>query len=98
MFHPKIYKLLYYVVYDEVPSSSSQVVHQIEVIQEVVLPGVSKLNDSSLDREKETKHNFLQKKTLEKRIITPINRSHYRAIDPSILQEYFFICLNMFIL
>ena len=43
--HQKIYTFWYYVVNDEVPSTSSQIVGQIEVIQERVLPGISKLND-----------------------------------------------------
>ena len=33
-------------VYGEVPSSSSQIVEQFDVIQEVLLPGISKLNDT----------------------------------------------------
>ena len=45
----KIYiyiRLWYYVVNnDEAPSTSSQMVEQIEEIKEVVLPAVSKLND-----------------------------------------------------
>ena len=45
MTYQKIYTSWYYVVSDEVPSTSSQIVEQIEVIQEVVLPGISKLND-----------------------------------------------------
>ena len=35
----------YFVNDDEAPSTSSQIVEQIEVIKEVVLPVVSKLND-----------------------------------------------------
>ena len=45
MSHQKIYTFWYYAVDDEVPSTSSQIVEQIEVIEEVVLPGISKLND-----------------------------------------------------
>ena len=38
--------LWYYVVSDdEAPSTSSQIIEQIEVIKEVVLSAVSKLND-----------------------------------------------------
>ena len=38
--------LWYYVVNDdEAPSTSSQIVEQIEVIKEVVLPAVSELSD-----------------------------------------------------
>ena len=42
-----IYILLwYYVVHDdEAPATSSQIVEQIEVINEVVLPAISKQND-----------------------------------------------------
>ena len=45
MSYQKIYTFRHYVVNDEVPSISSQIVEQIEVIQEVVLPGISKPND-----------------------------------------------------
>ena len=40
-----MYTFYYYVVNGEVPSTSSQIVEQIEVIQEVVLQRISKLND-----------------------------------------------------
>ena len=40
-----MYTFYYYVVNDEVPSTSSHIVEQIEVIQEVVLRRISKLND-----------------------------------------------------
>ena len=52
--HHEIYIFWYCVVNEEVKSSSSQIVEQIEVIQEVVLPEISKLNQFS-------KHNFLKK-------------------------------------
>ena len=45
MSYQKIYTFWYYVVNDEVPSTSSKIVEQIEVIQEVVLPDMSKLSD-----------------------------------------------------
>ena len=45
MSYQKIYLFWYYVVNDEVSSTSSQIIEQIEVIQEVVLPRISKLND-----------------------------------------------------
>ena len=45
MSYQKIYLFWYYVVNDEVTSNSSQIVEQIDVIQEAVLPGISKLND-----------------------------------------------------
>ena len=44
MSYQKIYTFWYYVVHDEVPSTSPQILEQIEVIQ-VVLPETSKLND-----------------------------------------------------
>ena len=50
MFHQKICTFWYCVVNDEVPSISSQIFEQIEVIQELVLPGISKLNDSAPDK------------------------------------------------
>ena len=40
----------YCVVNIEVSSTSSQIVEQIEVVQEVVFSGISKLNDSALDK------------------------------------------------
>ena len=51
----------YYVVNDEVPSTSSDIVEQVEVIQEVVLPGTSNCMTKHQTKNKETKHNFLQK-------------------------------------
>ena len=45
MSYQQIYTFWYYVVNDEAPSTSSQIVEQIEVIQELVLQGISKLND-----------------------------------------------------
>ena len=46
----KTYAFWYYVV-NEVPSTSSQIIEEIKVIQEVVLPGICKLNDSAPDKE-----------------------------------------------
>ena len=43
--YKKVYSFWYYVVNDEVSSTSSQIVEQVEAIQEVVLPGRSKLNE-----------------------------------------------------
>ena len=40
---------VYCVVNDEVPSTSSQIIEQIEVVQEAVLLGTSKVNDSALN-------------------------------------------------
>ena len=45
MSYQKIYTFRHYVVNNEVPSISSQIDEQIEVIQEVVLPGIFKPND-----------------------------------------------------
>ena len=45
MSYHKIYTFKYYVVNDEVQSTFSQIVQQIGVIKEVVLAGISKLND-----------------------------------------------------
>ena len=45
MSYQQMYTFYYYVVNGEVPSTSSQIVEQIEVIQEVVLRRISKLND-----------------------------------------------------
>ena len=44
--HQKVYTFWYCVVNDEVPSTSSQIFQQIEVIRGIVLPGISKMNDS----------------------------------------------------
>ena len=43
--YQKIYTFWCYVVNDEVPSTFSQIDEQIEVVQEVVLPEIAKLND-----------------------------------------------------
>ena len=48
--HQEIYTFWYCVVNDEIPSTFSQVFEQIEVIQGVVLPAISKLNDSTSDK------------------------------------------------
>ena len=48
--HQKISTFWYCVVNDEVPSTSSQIFKPIEVIQWVVLPGISKLNNSAPDK------------------------------------------------
>ena len=50
MSHQKIYSFWLCVVNDEVLSTSSEIVEQIEVIQEVVLSGICKRNDSGLDK------------------------------------------------
>ena len=48
-----IHILLWYYVAndDEAPSTSSQIVEQTDVIKEVVLPAVSKLNDQAINKE-----------------------------------------------
>ena len=66
MFHQKKYTFWYCIVNDEVPSTSSQIFEQIEVIQEVVLPGISKLNDSALDKKPGEQTQFSPKKAAEK--------------------------------
>ena len=47
MSHHKIYTFWHCVFREEVPSTSSQIVEQIEFIQGVVLPGISRLNQLS---------------------------------------------------
>ena len=97
MSHHKIYTFWYCVVNEEVPSTSSQIVEQIEFIQEVVLPGISKLNRLS-------KHNFLQKRTLEKgkwiSYYSLYFLSHqllcYRVNDSTILKEFFHLYRKFF--
>ena len=46
---------------------SSQVVEQIEVIQGVVLPGISNMNNSAPDEKPKEQTQFSPKKTLVKR-------------------------------
>ena len=62
----KIYTFWNCVVNEKVPSTSSQIIDQIEIIQRVVLSGISKLNDSVPQKPPKTKQHFLQKKILEK--------------------------------
>ena len=61
MCHLKIYIFRYCVVNDEVASTSSQILEQVEVNQEVVLPGISELNDSAPDKEPEDQTQFSPK-------------------------------------
>ena len=75
---------------NEVPLSSSQTVTQIEVVKEVVLPEVSKLNDSVMNKEQGDQ---TQKKSSKKKkiglllsvyllpAITLIDGSCYKIID-----------------
>ena len=62
--HQKVYTFWYCFINDELPSTSSKIVKQIEVIQGVVLSGISKMNDSAPGKKRKNKHYFLQKKPL----------------------------------
>ena len=53
MSHQKTYTFWYSLVNDEVPSTTSQIVKEIEDIQGGDMPGVSKMNDSALDKKQE---------------------------------------------
>ena len=64
--HQKVYTFCHCAVNDEVPSTSSQIVEQIEVIQGVVLPGISKINDSAPDKNFQQTQFSSKKKTLVK--------------------------------
>ena len=64
--HQKVYTFWHCVVNDEVPSTSSQSIEQIEVIEAVVLPGTSKMNDSAPDKKPKEQTQFSPKKTLVK--------------------------------
>ena len=69
---------------DEVPSTSSQIVEQIEFIQEVDKPWVSKLNDSAQDKRQNT---IFSKKDSRKRkmvLILSIMFATYQMMDPVI--------------
>ena len=106
--HQKIYTFWHFVVNEEVPSTSSQVVEQIQVIQEVVLPGAFKLNGPAADKKPKDQTQVSQKGDPRKRkmdlilpiifIITPIDGLCYRVIDSLILQDFFFICLKIFVM
>ena len=61
MSHQKIYTFWYYVVNDQVPSISSQIVEKIEDIQEVVLPGILELNNSALEKKQGDQIQFFPK-------------------------------------
>ena len=64
MSHQKICTFSYCVFNDEVPSTSSQIVEQFEVIQEIVLPGISKLNGSASKQETRRRNTVFTKKKL----------------------------------
>ena len=57
--------MIFFVVNDEIPSISSEIVEQIEVIQVVLLPGESKPNDSTIKKKQGDQTQFSSKKTLE---------------------------------
>ena len=61
MSHQTIYTFWYYVANDQVPSTSSQIVEKIEDIQEVVLPGILKLNNSALEKKQGDQIQFFPK-------------------------------------
>ena len=74
----------------EVPLSSSQTVTQIEFVKEVVLPEVSKLNDSVMNKEQgdQTRKKGFKKKKMGLLLlvyllpaITLIDGSCYKIID-----------------
>ena len=64
MSNQKIYSFWYCVVNGELPSSFPQIVAKIEVIQEAVLPGISKLNYSALDKKQGEQKTVSSKKRL----------------------------------
>ena len=61
MSHYKKCTFWYYVVNEEVPLTSSQIVEQTEVIQEVILLRISNMNDSALDKKQDLTQ-FLKKR------------------------------------
>ena len=65
MSHQKTYAFWYYFV-NEIPLTSSQIIEDIKVIQEVLWPGMYKLNDSPPDKKQGDQTKFFPKKTLEK--------------------------------
>ena len=96
MSHYKKCTFWYYVVNEEVPLTSSQIVEQTEVIQEVILLRISNMNDSALDKKQDLTQ-FFQKKEYRKRkmilsiifTIATVDGSCYRVTNSSILQEFF---------
>ena len=61
-----IHSFWHCVVNDEGPSTFSQIVEQIKVIQGAVLPGICKMNDSAPDKKQKEQTQFSPKKTLVK--------------------------------
>ena len=98
MSHQKIYTFLYSVVNDEVPSTSSRIVEQIEDIQEVDIHRVH-LGRMTQNYETRKPRTVFFKKYFRKRkmdlilpiifAMTPFYGSCYRVIDTSGLQEFF---------
>ena len=64
--HQKIYTFWHSLVNDEVTSTSSQTVEQIEDITGGGIPGLSKMNDSALDKEQGDYTQFSPKKDSRK--------------------------------
>ena len=88
--HQKVYTFWHCIVNDEVPSTSSQMVEQIEVIQGVVLPGISKMNDAAPDKKPKEQIKFSQKKTL-------IKGEWFRYCLLYLLLHQLMDCVNRFI-
>ena len=88
--HQKVYTFWHCIVNDEVPSTSSQMVEQIEVIQGVVLPGISKMNDAGPDKKPKEQIQFSQKKTL-------IKGEWFRYCLLYLLLHQLMDCVNRFI-
>ena len=96
MSHYKKCTFWYCVVNEEVPLTSSQIVEQIEVIQEVILLRISNMNDSALDKKQDLTQFFHKKEYRKRKMILPIiftiatvDGSCYRVMNSSILQEFF---------
>ena len=81
---------------------SRQTVEQLEVIQELVFPEVSKVNDLVINKKYEDQYSFLQKKNLEKKVdsslllfllsnIPPIDGSNFKIIESSDLNKFFHV-------
>ena len=86
------------------PLTYTQILEQIEVIQEVVLPGISKLNNSGPHKKPRDQTQFSQKKGSRKRKMDlmlriifdmiPTDGSYYRVINSSIQQDFFHLSQN----
>ena len=100
--HQKVYTFWYCLVNDEEPSTSFQIIEQIEVIQGVVLTGISKTNDSALGK----KPKFSPKETLVNGkwfwycLLNLLSHQlMHRVIEQysSILQDFFSFVLKFFV-